>query len=77
MAVDQFNPATSTIQFFSEQFNQRLVCRRVHRWGGDLDFQLSADGRPDFIRGRARLEFYGQQRAIRLRAEKIRRGHKL
>jgi len=77
VATDQFNPVTGTIQFPGKQFYQRLVCRRIHRRSGDLDFQLGADGRSDFSRGRARLEFYGQQRAVRLRVEKIRKGHNL
>jgi len=77
MAADQFNPVAGAIQFFRQQLHQSFVRRRVHRRRRDFDFQFAANGSTNFIRRRARLEFYGQQRAIRLGAEEIGKWHKL
>ena len=58
VAAHQFNATALAIQPFSQQSKQRLICRRVHARGKDLDFQFIAKRRANFIFGSARLELH-------------------
>lgn len=75
VAANQFHPAARAIELFREQFHERLVGRRVHRRGRDLDSQFIAERLADFVAGSARLELYGQQSAAGGFTEKSRGRH--
>jgi hypothetical protein len=71
VAANDFNPAAGAIQLFPEQFDQRLIRRRVHRQRGDFDFQFIAGRGADFIFGGARLEFHQKQSAAGRCVQKV------
>ncbi len=75
VAADEFDAIPGAIEFFGEQLEQGLVGGGIDGRGGDFDFQFRA-GRADDLIGRgARLEFDGEQSAVRLGAEERRSRH--
>ncbi len=73
VAAHQFDGTARAIQLFGQQPDQRFVRGGVHRRRGDSDSQFVADPvvGNDFIGGRARLEFHGEQDAVGLRTKEI------
>jgi len=66
----QFDATAGAIQLVCEQTNQRFVCRGVHGRRGDSNSQFVAKRFINLIGGGARLQFYRQQRPVRLRTKK-------
>ena len=68
LAAYQLHFAARAIQPIHQQANQSFIGGIIHRRRADSDAQFTPQRLADLARGCARLDFYGQQDAIRLRA---------
>ena len=64
MAAHKFHLTARAVEGFREQTEQRFIGGGVNRRRGDLDPQLSPQGRADFVDGGARLQFDGKQQSV-------------
>jgi len=63
VTAQELNPTAAAIQFIREEFNQRRVCRRIHRRRGHLDPQFVSQRTANFIFSGPREKFDGQQKS--------------